>query len=137
MFKVAINREFKWGLKGSDDVLNFIERFRTHEKGGIADEVLATQFSCGYCYYFAVILKAAFNRGEVCWCAPYSHFCWVDDDGTPYDIYGLCDSEAEYFIPYTFLGDCLNDFLHIEKDHNTTEEEIQSIIDNYTKSKED
>lgn len=125
-----INEEY-CGYKGSKDVLDFINTFLTHNKTDVADEVLKNQFSAGYCYYFAVILKAAFNRGEICWCAPYGHFCWVDEDGIPYDIYGICVSEAEHYIPYYFLGEALNDFLHTNKTFNATKEDIQQIIDKY------
>ena len=131
-----INKEY-CGVKGADDVLNFIEQFLSHGNSDEADEILKNQFNAGYCYYFAVMLKAAFNRGEVCWCAPYGHMCWVDNDGTPYDIYGLCISEADYFIPVSYLGDCLNDFLHTNKAHCTTKEEIQDIIKRYLEENQD
>ena len=135
MVNVRINREY-CGFHGAEDVLNFIEQFLSHSNSDEADEILKNQFNAGYCYYFAVILKAAFKRGEVCWCAPYGHMCWVDDDGTPYDIYGLCISEADHFIPVSYLGDSLNDFLHIGKPHCTTEEEIQNIIRQYLNDKQ-
>lgn len=134
MINIQINREY-CGFKGAEDVCNFIEQFLSHSNSYEAEVVLKEQFNAGYCYYFAVILKAAFNRGEVCWCAPYGHICWVDDDGTPYDIYGICISEADYFIPVSYLGNCLNDFLHINKAHCTTEEEIQDIIQRYLNDK--
>ena len=135
MVNIQINRGY-CNFKGAEDVLNFIEGFLSHNNSYEADEILKDQFNTGYCYYFAVILKAAFNRGEVCWCAPYGHMCWVDDDGTPYDIYGICISEADYFIPVSYLGDCLNDFLHIGKPHCTTTKEIQAIIRKYLNDKQ-
>lgn len=129
MTHVNINEEY-CGIKGSKDVLNFIKNFLNHNKDKCnADKILKEQFTTGYCYYFAVILKTAFNRGEICWCAPYGHFCWVDEDRTPYDIYGICISEAEHYIPYYFLGEALNDFLHTDKKFNATQEDIQNIID--------
>ena len=131
--KIQLNKEY-CGLKGSEDVLNFIENFLGHNNDLSSESYLKQQFAAGYCYYFAVILKTAFNRGKICWCAPYGHICWVDDDGTPYDVYGICTSEAEYFIPVSFLGDCLNDFLHTGKPHNTSEEEISNIIKSYIES---
>ena len=129
-----LNEEY-CGNKGSKDVLDFIEKFLTHSTNDIAEEILKDQFTTGYCYYFAIILKTAFNRGEVCWCAPYGHFCWVDEDGLPYDVYGLYVGEAEHYIPYYFLGDALNDFLHTDKVFNATKNDIQSIIDKYLLSK--
>lgn len=125
-----VNEEY-CGYKGSKDVLFFIKQFLAHNNSVDSETILKDQFNTGYCYYFAVILKAAFNRGEVCWCAPYGHICWVDDDGTPYDIYGICISEADHFIPVSYLGECLTDFLHIDKVHCSTEEEIQVIINRY------
>ena len=130
MTYVNINEEY-CGYKGSKDVLDFIRKFLTHNKSEVADEILKNQFANGYCYYFATILKTAFNRGEICWCSPYGHFCWVDEDGVPYDIYGICISEAEHYIPYYFLGEALNDFLHTDKEFNATNEDIQGIIDKY------
>ena len=134
MINIQLNREY-CGFKGTEAVLNFIENFLSHNNSYEADEILKDQFNAGYCYYFAVILKTAFNRGEICWCAPYGHICWVDDDGTPYDIYGLCTSEADHFIPVSYLGDCLNDFLHINKPHYTTKKELESIIETYLNDK--
>lgn len=132
--KAQINETY-CNYKGSEDVLIFIKNFLEHGNDGKSENILKTQFNEGYCYYFAVILKVAFNRGKVCWCAPYGHICWVDDDGTPYDIYGICISEAEHFIPVSYLGECLNDFLHINKDHCSTEEELQDIINRYLNDK--
>ena len=127
MNHVSINKEY-CGIKGKKDVLDFIENFLSHNADRNAEAILKEQFANGYCYYFAVILKTAFKRGEVCWCAPYGHFCWVDEDGVPYDIYGICISEAEHYIPYYFLGEALNDFLHTDKTYNATQEDIQNII---------
>lgn len=61
-------------------------------------EIIWQTFTAGYCYYFAVMLKDAFQRGEICWCAPYGHICWVDDNGVPYDISGVCDSNVIFIF---------------------------------------
>lgn len=122
-------------MKASEDVANFITDFLNHSNSKIGVNILHQQFAAGYCYYFAVMLKTAFNRGEVCWCAPYGHICWVDEDGTPYDIYGICISEADHFVPVSFLGDALDDFKHTNKIFNATEEDIRDIIDRYLASK--
>lgn len=119
---------------GSKDVLTFIENFLGHQNALCAENILKDQFNAGYCYYFALMLKAAFNRGEICWCAPYGHICWVDDDKTPYDIYGICTSDCEHYIPISFLGDALQDFLHTDKSFCASKEDIQNIIDRYLKS---
>lgn len=132
---IKINKSY-CGMIGNKEVLNFIENFLAHQNKDEAESILKDQFNAGYCYYFAVILKAAFNRGQICWCAPFGHMCWLDTDGIPYDIYGICISEADYFIPISYLGDCLNDFLHIGYPHCTTQQEMQQIIRNYLEDKE-
>ena len=35
-------------------------------------------FVSGYCYYFAVMLKTAFNRGDICWHRNHGHIVWRD-----------------------------------------------------------
>ena len=59
------------GKEAADkDVISFIEGFLGDH------EIIWQTFTAGYCYYFAVMLKDAFQRGEICWCAPYGHICW-------------------------------------------------------------
>lgn len=50
--------------KADEEVLRFIDDFSVKQGYGEAEEVLYQQFANGYCYYFACMLKAAFNRGE-------------------------------------------------------------------------
>lgn len=79
------------GKEAADkQVLSFIDDFREDDKS------IRQKFCAGYCYYFAVMLKDAFHRGEICWCAPLGHICWVDDNGVPYDIDGVCDSDCNF-----------------------------------------
>ena len=85
--------------KSDEQVLQFIYDFRTMQKSEAAEEAIYTQFESGYCYYFAHMLKLAFKRGEVCWAAPYGQMVWVDDDGIPYDISGVDDSDTNDYIP--------------------------------------
>ena len=114
------------------EVIEFICNFAYHDKSPDDVEIIRKQFRCGYCFYFANILKIAFNRGEVCWCAPYGHICWVDEDGIPYDIEGVCESDCDYYIPISYLGDAVLDFMHIpNKTFNASEEDIQRIIKAY------
>lgn len=121
----------------SEQVLGFIYDFRTHS-GGIfnkpeeAEEIIRNQFRNGYCYYFAHMLKLAFGRGEVCIAAPIGHFVWMDVNGMPYDIEGVNESDCEEYIPESFLGDMVQDFLHVKGvTHNTTKEEIEDLIKRY------
>ena len=58
------------GKEAADkQVLSFINDFREDDKS------IRQKFCAGYCYYFAVMLKDAFHRGEICWCAPLGHIC--------------------------------------------------------------
>ena len=112
--------EYIWQLqhpdraKTDEKVLAFIGNITDyHYPNSLKQDAVYELFSSGYCYYFAVLLKEAFGRGEVSWCAPYGHICWVDENGTPYDIYGICDSECVYFIPVSYIQEELADFKHI------------------------
>ena len=99
-------------------------------------DVIRQLFHNGYCYYFANMLKIAFNRGEVCWAAPYGHFVWQDNDGICYDIEGVTISEADYFIPVSYIGDGIKDFLHIrDVSYNATQEDLSKWINAYLKDK--
>lgn len=125
-------------------VLIFINKFYNHNGNSEeAQEILRRQFHAGYCYYFAHILKTAFNRGEVCWCSGLGHMVWVDTDGTPYDIEGINNSECEYYIPEKYLGDYIEDFKHIKdegyyypKTHEEFKAFTQKVIQDYLKDNE-
>ena len=71
-------------------------------------------FSGGYCYYFAVMLKTAFNGGTVCRHRNYGHIVWQDEDGIAYDINGVFEdyAEGDLLDVETSLGDMLVDFKH-------------------------
>lgn len=119
-----------YGYKSDSEVLRFIESFLSHTCKTENDrEVIRHTFRAGYCYYFAVMLKSAFNRGCVCWAAPYGHIVWLDDNGCPYDIEGVCASDVAYFIPVSFLEDHLQGFKHVGDDGSPTSwEDIVKII---------
>lgn len=118
--------------KTDEKVLDFIEKISSYHRDPQKQDAVCELFSSGYCYYFAMILKEAFGRGEVCWCAPYGHICWVDDNGHPYDIYGTCDSECTYYIPVSYIKEGLADFKHIPgESFDASEEYIQNAIDCY------
>lgn len=53
--------------KADEELFRFIYDFSVKQGYGEAEEVLYQQFANEYCYYFACILKVAFNRGEICW----------------------------------------------------------------------
>ena len=122
---------FKFHPNANQEVINFILNFNWHNgESSIMQETIRRQFRAGYCYYFAEILKLAFQRGTVCWCAPYSHICWMDEDGIPYDIEGVCESDCEYYIPISYIEDGILDFMHIpDKEFNATREYINQAIE--------
>lgn len=126
-----VQSQIEYCPKSDEKVLYFIADFLFHE--GLENaETIRHQFHAGYCYYFAHMLKQAFGRGKVCVAAPYGHFVWKDEDGICYDVEGVTTSEAEYFIPESFMGDVVKDFLHIRGvAHNTTKEEIDGLIERY------
>lgn len=88
---------------------SFIDNFRNNS------EDIIELFESGYCYYFANLLKEAFERGRVVWAAPYPHICWMDTDGKVYDINGLRnDPEIELYVPIEYLSDIdIADFKHV------------------------
>lgn len=110
------------------EVLKFIDDFKNHSNIPYEIERL---FRSGYCYYFAHILKDAFNRGEVCWCAPLGHIVWTDTDGVSYDIEGINNSECLEYIPIKYMGDTINDFKRTDKSFNASKSDIIQIIKNY------
>lgn len=100
--------------KAQKEVLDFIFKFAWHNgHDEFAYEVIRSQFRAGYCYFFAEMLHTAFGRGTICWCAPYGHICWMDEDGIPYDIEGVCNSGCKYYIPVSYIQEGLVDYLHV------------------------
>lgn len=133
--------EYIWQLqypdrnKTNEKVLAFIGNITEyHYPNSLKQDAVYELFTSGYCYYFALMLKDAFQRGEVCWCAPYGHICWVDDNGHPYDIYGTCHSECDYLIPVSYIQDGLTDFKHVPgKTFAASEEYMQEAIQRFEK----
>lgn len=116
-----------------NEVIYFINKFINHSENINDHEFIYNQFRRGYCYYFAHMLKEAFNRGKVCWCAPLGHIVWVDDDGIPYDIDGINYSEVIAYIPIEYLGEYVDDFKHIQnpRTNGITKKEIIEICKKY------
>lgn len=65
------------------DVLGFIYDFSSRSSD------LYEVFVNGYCFYFANMLREAFNGGDVCWSVGRGHVVWVDDNDVAYDISGV------------------------------------------------
>lgn len=118
-------------IGANETVITFIADILFHQ-GPANAETIRYLFRSGYCWYFAHILKNAFQGGEVCWAAPFGHFVWEDADGTCYDIEGIYQGEAEEFIPERYLDKAVYDFMHVPGlEYNATKEQIQQIIDKY------
>lgn len=121
---VSIDRPEFWSVKNP---IQFINKFVSNNP----DE-LCSVFSNGYCWYFAHMLKHYFGRGEVCIAAPLGHMVWVDLDNTPYDIYGVNCSECDYYIPERYLGNSIEDFMHVRSlTAFATAEDVERIIEEY------
>lgn len=123
----------KFENDADDKVLGFIYDFVWHSACSVEEyDLIRAMFMCGYCYYFAHMLKTAFSRGQVCWCAPFGHFVWVDENNVPYDIEGVSTAEAEHYIPEEFISEGLDDFKHVPgKAFHATEEYINAAINKY------
>lgn len=113
-------------------VLQFIANFLYH---GVPDvslddssESVRSTFRAGYCYYFAVMLQNAFNRGEICWAAPLGHIVWVDTNGVPYDVEGVNNSECDYYIPISYLRAAINDFKHVPGVEFRASKEFEDVV---------
>lgn len=131
-----IKENLKYCPTANENVLRFIADFLYHGVPKIDLEVSAesirSTFRAGYCYYFAHMLLEAFNRGTVCWAAPYGHMVWVDTDGNPYDIEGVNFSDCKYYIPCTYLEGHIDDFKHVQGViSNASEEFLASVISRY------
>ena len=75
---------------GDKKVMDFIHRFITlfDRLTPAESSTLASVFSQGFCYYFAIILKEAFGCGDICITSDCTHVVWVYKN-TAYDIGGV------------------------------------------------
>lgn len=134
--KKFVQSNLKENKDADESVLYFIADFlycgSTEEEALVRVQILHETFRRGYCYYFAHMLKNAFQQhGEVCWAVSFGHFVW-QYNGVQYDIEGVYCGEASVFIPESYMGETINDFTHIRNNaHNTTGKEISSIIEKW------
>lgn len=89
--------EFTYGMFSdgqqdyNDEVMKFIYAVLTEFGNESADVERVERHYTGHSYVFATMLRLRFGgRGNVCMRAPSLYFCWVDTDGTAYDIHGVC-----------------------------------------------
>ena len=75
---------------GDEKVMDFIHRFITlfDRLTTTESNVVASVFSQGFCYYFAIILKEAFGCGDICITSDCTHVVWVYKN-IAYDIGGV------------------------------------------------
>lgn len=117
---------------GSDrDVLTFIDNVANH-CGVDSVPVIENLFACGYCYYFALMLKDAFGRGTIC-NTGRGHIVWLDGtdryNDIAYDIHGV-DADYEVLIPVSAMGQMLYDFKRVPGlTHGSTKEEIDRLVE--------
>lgn len=99
-------------MDGSPEVMNFIDDIYASQPEENS-EAIRELFHCGYCYYFANMLKIAFGRGTVCLAYPFGHVVWLDTDGIAYDIEGVSISEYEKLVDIDCMEELKYDFMHI------------------------
>lgn len=97
----------------STEVLKFIDEIYASQPKENR-EAIRRLFHCGYCYYFANMLKLAFNRGTVCLAYPFGHVVWLDVDGVAYDIEGVTASEYEKLVDIDCFPELKYDFMHVD-----------------------
>lgn len=104
----------KWE-SSNKEVITFIADILFHSPN-LKSNNIYNLFACGYCYYFALILKDAFKRGNIVWHKGFGHIVWEDDDGTAYDIGGVFyDYGKGDLVPLDELGDSISSFTKIDK----------------------
>lgn len=108
----------------NNEIIEFIKCFKFYGGNSVLrNEILVDVFSNGYCYYFSLTLKEAFNRGEICWLAPTPHIVWKDIDGIAYDINGTVELKDKTLIPINLIGEYIKHFKHIPGEMETLKEE--------------
>lgn len=103
-------------------VLQFIQNAITHIPG--KEHTMLEFFTCGYCYYFALMLQHTFG-GTLCIPGCRGHVVWLDgtnpEKDVAYDAYGVYDNYDpedinECLIPVQFFGPMIFDLLHLGTD---------------------
>lgn len=112
-------------IHGNPKVENFIQDFVTLFGQFQQEEIdtVSAVFSRGFCYYFAMILKDAFDgRGEIYMTRDDRHIVWVLDN-VAYDINGVYNkypksaNNGNFFngdlIPIAMLPNYMKSFKHV------------------------
>ena len=112
-------------IHGNPKVEKFIQDFVTLFGQFQQEEIdtISAVFSRGFCYYFAIILKDAFDgRGEIYMTRDNRHIVWVLDN-VAYDINGVFQvyqksaNNGNFYhgelIPITMLPNYIKSFKHV------------------------
>ncbi len=111
-FDVWLEEQLKKNRKAKPEILKFIWNFVTHDKISESFKVIEHQFTTGYCYHFALIMKNMFG-GKIVWHKGHSHILWQDRNKVIYDIRGVyCDYRTYEIVPVSELGDDIEGYLH-------------------------
>lgn len=111
-------------IEGDKKVMGFIHDFVTLFGTLQPDEsnIIAEVFSRGFCYYFAMMLKDAFGRGEIYMTRDDRHIVWVwkniaYDIGGVYNKYPKSANNGNFFngelIPIALLPNYMESFKHV------------------------
>jgi len=120
------------------EVGNFINDFYdfAYRNCGIDRYALNRLFRSGYCFHFASMLKAVFNRGECYICAPYGHIVWMDTDGILYDADGESSAEYKVLVPISDPDAHVEDFKRAFTTRvGITRDELTALVKKYSGSK--
>ncbi len=111
-FDIWLEEQLEKNRKAKPEILKFIWNFVTHDKIPESFRVIEHQFTTGYCYHFALIMKNMFG-GKIVWHKGYSHILWQDRNKVVYDIHGVyCDYRIYEIVPVSELGDDIESYLH-------------------------
>jgi hypothetical protein len=118
------------------EVLKFIAGIRYHA-GEKCEDAYHSLFMSGYCYYFALMLKDAFGRGELCYLWDEGHIVWKDENGIAYDYDGGFVTKENLLVPIRYFGDGMYDFRHIPgKSCNASREFIDKCYEKFLQDRE-
>lgn len=114
-FDIWLEEQLKKNKKARPEVLKFIWNFVTHDKSPESFRVIEHQFTTGYCYHFALIMKDMFG-GKIVWHKGHAHILWQDRNKVVYDICGVyCNYRFGEIVTVSELGDNIESYLHREK----------------------
>lgn len=137
--------------RANEKVIDFIDNFSTlfGQFQGEEIDTVSTVFSRGFCYYFAIILKDAFDgRGEIYMTSDNRHIVWMLNN-VAYDINGVyrtyprSANNGNFFngelIPIVMLPNYMESFKHVvpgtTKKGMNERDAVQKIMDAMEKKK--